>query len=150
MTDIARLGAAVDEDERLAIAASTRSPEWRSDGHGVGGGGLDSLNPDAPEETRLSEYTIVYDEGWPLADEARHIARHDPLRTGREVWLKRLILQEHAPVTAHTTTDRNGLWVASTVCNTCTRWGIEETDYVLFENCPYIAALAAVYPQEKQ
>ncbi len=79
-TTLARLTAGLDEDDAIARAAGERSTEWRSDGKGVDGGPFTPADPEWGI-TESGEHTIVYDEGWPLAPEALHIARQDPKAT---------------------------------------------------------------------
>lgn len=85
------LRARLDEDDQMAREAGKRATDWRSDGHGVGGGG-EPIAWDG-EGGWTGEHTIVYDEGWPEGGEALHIARHDPARALREVEAKRRIIE---------------------------------------------------------
>ncbi|MEV0247941.1 DUF6221 family protein [Nocardia sp. NPDC050712] len=90
---LARLRAGLDADERIARAAAGRAAEWRSDGKGVEGG---PFTPADPEWGILEagEHTIVYDEGWPLAAEALHIAAFDPARVLGQVEAIRKLIAE--------------------------------------------------------
>lgn len=88
---LARLRAGLDRDEAVALAAAERSAEWRSDGSGVDGGPFEPADPQwgIPES---GKHTIVYDEGWPLAPEAVHIARQCPKATLDRVEAHRRVL----------------------------------------------------------
>ncbi|MCC3333569.1 DUF6221 family protein [Nocardia abscessus] len=79
-TPLSRLRAGLDRDEQLARAAAERAAEWRSDGKGVAGGPFTPADPEWGME-ESGTHTIVYDEGWPLASEAHHIARQCPQAT---------------------------------------------------------------------
>lgn len=97
MSIIEFLEARLAEDERIALAAASRTRWWRSGGSGVVGGGEPYTVDweDGPDYTDYANaHTIVYDEGWPLDTEALHIARHDPARVLREVAAKRAILAD--------------------------------------------------------
>jgi hypothetical protein len=82
------LRARLDEDEAAARAAAdtgdgrwTRDdPPWSTPGR-INDGSRDRV--------------IVYNEGAPDADEAAHIARHDPARVLAEVEAKRRVLARH-------------------------------------------------------
>jgi hypothetical protein len=80
------LAARLDEDEAAAKACQSPSP-W-SPGTGLPG--------DSWIVTDDTGEPVVYDEGTPTVEEARHIARHDPARVLREVEAKRKILDRWA------------------------------------------------------
>lgn len=94
MTDTSALRAFIEarlaDDERMANeAASGRSwgnlaigPRWVTACADCSGS----------VEDADSGGTIVHDEGMPTAEQAQHIARHDPARVLREVAAKRAIL----------------------------------------------------------
>lgn len=89
MTDILDfLHARLDEDERVAREASEgHGPRWRQYNDG---------EPDEPGRVENERgQPVVYDEGNPSEEQARHIARHDPARILRDVVAKRLIVAEH-------------------------------------------------------
>ena len=81
------LRARLDEDERVARAAVERGMSvWEA--HEQGRVAMVSL-PDGD--------ALIYDEGSPNDDQARHIARWDPARVLAEVQAKRRIVDEVAP-----------------------------------------------------
>ncbi len=93
-TVIAAFTARLDRLEEVARDAGKRAMEWRSDGHGVQGGPFDppDLEYDISERGR---HTIVYDEGWPEAAEAIHMALHDPRSVLADIAAKRKILADY-------------------------------------------------------
>lgn len=91
-TDLARLTAGLDRDAEIARAAGERATEWRSDGKGVAGGPFTPADPEW-EITEQGTHTIVYDEGWPLAPEALHIATFDPARVLSRVEALRMVME---------------------------------------------------------
>lgn len=82
---IEALKAAIDEDERIALAARGGGEgRWtRHNGHGTRNLRDEQLN------------VVVYDEGSPSDEEFDHIARHDPQRTLAMVAAHREILDLH-------------------------------------------------------
>jgi rubrerythrin len=85
-------------------------------------------NPDA--EAWRTDYTgvseaasgevVVYDEGWPDEEQARHIAHWDPARVLAECEAKRRIVEQHTPEFAtvewpHDQTGKGEAWV----CRSC-------------------------------
>lgn len=130
---VAWLRAQLDEDERLARAA-TRS----------GGGGEDDDGVWSPAEAgpwgeaRVEGIGItIYDEGGHTPEQAGHIARHDPARVLREVEAKRRIMEIHHGV--------EGFWPGSP-CNGCGYAGdCEDPVTEDVNDCPELRALAAVY-----
>jgi hypothetical protein len=81
------LRARLDEDERSARAAIERGMSvWEA--HEQGRVAMVSL-PDGD--------ALIYDEGSPNDDQARHIARWDPARVLAEVQAKRRIVDEVVP-----------------------------------------------------
>lgn len=115
------LTARLDEDERIAQAASARAP-WSHNADDywmiVGADG----------------YVIVYDESAPAQAEAAHIAHHDPARALAEVAAKRGILGEH---TRH---ERFGR-VECGRCIDCASWGDESEPWP----CPTVSAVLLAY-----
>lgn len=91
---LAALSAGLDRDEHLARAAAERAAEWRSDGKGVDGGPFTPADPEWGME-ESGTHTIVYDEGWPLASEARHIANFDPKRALLQVEAIRAVIEDY-------------------------------------------------------
>ena len=82
--DIAEFVAArLDEDEAAANATESPSP-WK---------GADDES-DNWIVTDATGEPVIYDEGTPTLNEAKHIARHDPARALREVEAKRKIMDE--------------------------------------------------------
>lgn len=85
---IAFLNARYDEDAETATAAAGNcqpDPDW-------------AVIPDDRGSAIIRDSgggVVVYDEGSPSLDEARHIARHDPARVFADVEAKRRILALH-------------------------------------------------------
>lgn len=72
----------LDEDEAAAKACQS-PPPWKAADH----------ESDTWIVTDGGGEPLIYDEGTPSLEEARHIARHDPGRVLREVKAKRAILR---------------------------------------------------------
>lgn len=126
MTDpVAKLRAALDETERIALAAGGigwRRSRWTQDE-----GRVETADGDI----------VVYDEGVPSGDQAAHIVRHDPASVLRIVAAHRKILAEHPAQ------ERRESWDEyRTICATCTY--DSGTDVLAFP-CPTVAALAEAY-----
>jgi hypothetical protein len=83
------LEARLFEDEQKAWAAAEDQAEWRL--HWVGGGYRQVNDPDG-------RVIVVPIGGSPSAEQAAHIAWHDPARILREVAAKRALMQEAAAV----------------------------------------------------
>jgi hypothetical protein len=86
---VANLRAGLDEDEAAANACQSPSP-WKPSSHPSGSSVVDDAAGDP----------LIYNEGSPSLDEARHIARHDPARVLREVEAMRAILAAYETVLA--------------------------------------------------
>lgn len=111
MSDLVEfLTARLAEDEQIARAAAARASDWHSSKGNVGGGGefTDLGDPDE-EQYWHGDEVIVYDEGWPLVDEATHIARHDPARVLREVEAKRALIESLRSYIQYVETYENGV-----------------------------------------
>ena len=135
----------VDEDERIALAASkgpwkvnnTNYPEDISDADGayvVSGGRWGG------------EASIFSDDA-----DAFHMVRHDPARVLREVAAKRRILSIHSidpeKIVTYNEFDADYKWVGYTYpCQGCGIDGMG-VDYLVtdIEECPELRALASVY-----
>jgi hypothetical protein len=84
---IARLRAALDEDERVALGAAQRcGPEWTLDRHDTEDPYSDGIS--APGGSIVSSGDVMVSEG-------EHMERHDPARVLRQVAAMRKILDEH-------------------------------------------------------
>lgn len=83
------LTARLDEDEAVALAAITPvGDRWVMDN--------DRADCAQIEVASDSDYQIVvYDEGVPTPEQARHIIRHDPARVLRDVEAKRIHLADY-------------------------------------------------------
>ncbi|HEX5994449.1 MAG TPA: DUF6221 family protein [Jiangellales bacterium] len=86
---LSAIRAALDDTERLALAAGERSRNWRA------------IGTVAVDHDGESPFPIVYDEGYPTEDEAEHIARHDPAAVLRWVAAMREIVALYEFVTGH-------------------------------------------------
>jgi hypothetical protein len=117
MTLVEFLEARLAEDEAVARAAirdviDSVSREVES-GDGIWTAGT------AYDERQVQGIDIlIYDEGSHSAEQAQHIARHDPARVLREVEAKRTIVAEHRPY--HVTTRNDGLDWDYKRCVECT------------------------------
>lgn len=148
-TDLSRLTAGLDRDAEIARAAGERATEWRSDGKGVAGGPFTPADPEW-EITEQGTHTIVYDEGWPLATEALHIAAQDPRTTLLRVEAIRKVLARHHPetvsgVVVHLGDPGRG---AVQVCAGCGNRG-NGFGYTAWP-CPDIQDLAGIYTAEEK
>jgi Family of unknown function (DUF6221) len=132
---VAFLTARLDEDE--AMAAATPGIGFQAQGLA-----WHEVDPDR-QAGRIEDdcgYVVVYDEGAPTADQAAHIARHDPARVLREVAFKRTILAGHYPGATWAHDAPEGLKICAgeegdgDTWQMATRWP-----------CPEIRALAAVW-----
>lgn len=132
---LARLTVGLDRDEAIARAAAERSAEWHSGGNGVSGGPFESADPEWGI-TESGKHAIVYDEGWPLAPEAIHIARQDPKATLDRVEAIRKVIAEHKP-------DQNDDGSVP-YCLTCSELN-PHNPYPIYQDfpCPTIRALAS-------
>ncbi|CAL9502776.1 DUF6221 family protein [Streptomyces sp. enrichment culture] len=106
----------LDEDERVAReAAHYEAGNWTTeDGYPV------SVADELPEQADTFERVVVFDEGSPSEEQARHIARHDPARVLREVDAKRRLLDLHQPTMnpgRDSDDDDPATWLP--VCSTC-------------------------------
>lgn len=101
------LTARLDEDERIARAATERAP-WSHNAD------------DYWMITGTDGDVVVYDESAPTDAEAAHIARHDPARVLADVAAKRAILTEHLPDMAREY--RDGAWRDRPQCGACVTW----------------------------
>lgn len=97
---LTKLTAGLARDEAIARAAAERAAEWRSDGQGVDGGPFTPADPEWGI-TESGEHTIVYDEGWPLAAEAIHIAAQDPRTTLLRVGAIRKVISDYQSAVMH-------------------------------------------------
>ena len=122
--------ARITEDEATAQTAAGRSGDWHSDEGGVLGGQMHEPYYDGDKPS--AEFTIVYDEGWPLASEAVHIARHDPARVLRQCAALRLILTEH---------DRT----PGGHCSVCREFDYRRDYDAVAWPCPTVRAVASVW-----
>lgn len=95
------LTARLDEDERIARAASERAP-WSHNAD------------DYWMITGTDGDVVVYDESAPTDAEAAHIARHDPACVLADVAAKRAILEEHSPQHSDLFPEDGPQW-----CQTC-------------------------------
>lgn len=78
--------ARIAEDEAVAKAASGDGASWIApDVHGP----IVAVD----DGTRFGGEPVIYDEGRPSAEQAQHIARHDPARGLRECKAKRAIVE---------------------------------------------------------
>jgi hypothetical protein len=84
----------LDEDERIArAAAGGATGVWVASVTREGTGGV-NYGPGPHDWPNGGNGIVVYDEGCPNADEATHIARHDPARVLQDVEAKRRSLDE--------------------------------------------------------
>lgn len=75
------------------------------------------IHADSCYECRVEgDNIVIYDEGGHDEDQARHIARHDPVRVLRDVEAKRAILAEHEHVPAVQQSDAHRYGFG---CRTC-------------------------------
>lgn len=104
---VARLTAGLDEDEQIAQAAAKRAGEWRVFDGSVRG---EPFYPADPENgiDAGGETCIVYDEGYPLRAEARHIARFDPKTELRRVEVLREVIAKQKLYSSATFPDFEG------------------------------------------
>jgi hypothetical protein len=85
---VAWLRECLDEDERVALAAAEEGAlAWATSSED------NNWHQFAVADDRGK--VVVYDEGWPSAEQAVHIARHDPARVLAEVTAKRRIIDAH-------------------------------------------------------
>lgn len=148
---VARLSAGLDRDEQLARAATElpkvtprypeKRPSWEPEEWAPARDDVRTVNGAADP--------LREDGGTRSRSVAEHIARHDPAREFPEVALKRLILEEHTPLTVKDFPTWPG--AAADVCAGCSFLPSPQTDaepeYVSWP-CDYIQALQAIY-QEK-
>lgn len=92
------LRAHLDTDERLAQSA-IRDPRYLRDERTTADDGRWRTR-DHPHDECIVEGAgiMVYDEGGHTAEQARHIATHDPARVLRQVQAHRAILDDHADI----------------------------------------------------
>lgn len=124
---IAFLNARLDDDERLASAASPGP--W-------------SENAESDEVMAVDGITVC--DGFALSGNqlratVAHIARHDPARVLAEVEAKRRILDEHRPIVDG---DRDPAWPPPGHCAEC--WSPKHEDYHPWP-CRIVRLLALSY-----
>jgi hypothetical protein len=132
----------VDEDERVARAAAGGvTGVWVASVTREGTGGV-NYGPGLHDWPNGGNGIVVYDEGCPNAEEATHIARHDPARTFREVEAKQRIISIHRR-------PQVDLWSGEPFkdcCDGCGYSGAFGAPNVRhIGDCPELRALAAVY-----
>lgn len=123
---IDKIRAAIDEDERLALAVTW--PMWTAVHKPVEHQIRGTENPE-----RNSYYIGATSQPAPVD----HMARHDPARVLAMVAAHREILEEHKPSTRRAGWDRD-----ETICGTCS-YDSGTDDYAF--PCPTMRALAKGY-----
>ncbi|MGW4560091.1 DUF6221 family protein [Streptomyces sp. NPDC004365] len=128
MDDLVRwLGKQLDEDERIARAASLGP--WVESGIGEYGWSVSFGRANAGVETEDSEQGRA---------DAEHIAEHDPARVLREIDVKRQLLVAHAPRKPN---GRPNMEAHCQSCTTAQAWD----DAVAESNCLTLRLLAVPY-----
>lgn len=145
---IARIRAAIDEDERVALAANPSPWRWRIEG-------ADHLDQNtvfgdgSPRGFDKLRHVCSVDYAWEREANAAHIIRHDPARVLRQVAAHRKILAEHSDPHGRAQIravvpdypDRDHCGDCGT--NPCQRE--EWCDRCGWQLCPTVLALADVY-----
>lgn len=85
----------LDEDERVAEAARHGAVgRWEQGGAGYNGATVEyEGHPDGWPSHAAGDGVVVYDEGVPSREQARHIARWDPARALGDIAADRRIIQ---------------------------------------------------------
>lgn len=154
-TDLARLTAGLDRDAEIAQAAcdSARADtmgdagDWFVDEQdGRGSAGVTSGFPQrVVGRSGDANGVVVYDEGYPHVEQARHIATFDPKRVLRQVEAHRRILARHAPIEQPT-----GYAIGGFIGPYCGGCGSKGNGYGFTAwPCPDVQDLAAIYTAEE-